>query len=226
VRGRMNIKAVVFDIDGTLYPNYQMILQSIPFSITHIGLIINFSKVRKEIRTLRPINNFHKKQQELLAKYMNISSEKAGEIIKREIYGKWETTFKGIKPFPGVEDLLYYLKERGIKLGVLSDFPINKKLDYLKLPDVWDVKDTSENTGYLKPNPEPFYRVSKDLNILPEEILYVGNNYEYDVVGARNCNMYTAYLGREREKGKGADIFFRSYNELQEKIIPFLPNTN
>ena len=60
-----------------------------------------------------------------------------------------------------------------------------------------------------------------ELGVKPEEILYVGNSAKYDVLGAKNAGMKTAYLEplwrRLLHKPlKDADISFKNYRQFQE----------
>ncbi|MEW5817014.1 MAG: HAD family hydrolase [Spirochaetota bacterium] len=220
----MKIKAVAFDIDGTLYPNYQLYFRSIPLFISNPRLALHFSKVRKRIRTIRPITDFRKLQAELLSEAMNISYSRSFRLIEENIYTRWESTFHGIKVYPQIRTLLKELKEEGLKLGVLSDFPVARKLEYLKLNEGWDCTICSEETGYLKPNPEPFMRLSEDLDTSPGEILYVGNHYEYDVVGALRAGLKAAHIGKKQNSGSKADLTFSSIDELRNCIREFINN--
>ncbi len=215
----MEIKAVAFDIDGTLYPNASMYLRSAPFFLTHLRQFSCFSRVRKEIRTMRPVRNFKEIQAQLFAKYMGIPEEKAKRIIENSFYKRWESTFRYVKPFPNIKEILSDFKAAGLKLGVMSDFPVDRKLRLLGLDDYWDCMFSSEDTGYLKPEPEPFLALAECLKIPPANILYVGNNYEYDIIGAKNAGMLTAHLTKKPISGGKADISFFDYKELRDIVL-------
>lgn len=216
----MKIDAVAFDIDGTLYPNSRMYFMSIPFFVFNLGMLSCFSGVRKEIRTRGEILDFHDVQAEMVASCRGWEKQRAYDTVERIFYTQWEKTFQYVTPFRGVAGVLGRLKGKGLKLGALSDFPVGRKLAYLGLDSYWDVGMSSEDTGYLKPDPRPFLDLAERLDCQPERILYVGNSVKYDVVGASGAGMKTACVipWFKSRKGIDADIIFKSYAELERKI--------
>jgi putative hydrolase of the HAD superfamily len=215
----MDIDAVAFDIDGTLYPNSRMYLNSILFSLPRLRFLYYFRQVRMRIRSVRPVVNFRETQAQILSDLMNVPRGRAMRRIEHAIYGRWQRTFRHIRPYPFLSDLLLRLKSHGYAVGVLSDFPVGDKLAHLNLPHVWDCVISSEETGYLKPNPEPFIHLASCLGTVPERVLYVGNSYEYDVIGAFNVGMKTAHLAREPAGGSLADIIFDDYRTLENLLL-------
>ena len=57
----------------------------------------------------------------------------------------------------------------------------------------------SSDTRYRKPHPSIFELAIQNLNMKPEEILFVGDNVSVDVVGAKNVGMKSAWINRERK---------------------------
>lgn len=183
-----------------------------------------FGQVRKDIRQIDYDEPLHTKQAQLLANKMGISEESARERMERHLYHRWEHSFRCINPFRQVRETLLALKRNGILLGALSDFPIKNKLKFLKLDDLFDFSLSSEDTGYLKPNPIPFQQMIREFGIAPDEILYVGNSYKYDVIGAAAAGMRTAWLKPLFSKhgsssNTQADIIFSSFNDLRIRIL-------
>jgi putative hydrolase of the HAD superfamily len=103
---------------------------------------------------------------------------------------------------------------------VLSDFPVSNKLVYMGLEGLWDCAFTSEETQYLKPDSRPFIELAKQLGTEPKNVLYVGNSFKYDVLGAKKAGMYTAYLSKK--PAKEADINFTSYTQFQKILAEIL----
>jgi len=207
----MAIKAVAFDLDGTFYPYSHMFSISLFLALCHPWFLFQFSRVRKEIRSIRPVDNFRELQAKLMAERLAITRERAEEAIERIIYDKFENLFRFMKPFPHLTATLGELKGAGYKLAVLSDFPVKRKLSYLGLAGLWDYTLSSEETNYLKPNKEPFLKIVETLKVDPGEILFVGDRYHYDVVGARQVGMKTAHFTRIAEANGLADFTFNSY---------------
>jgi len=215
----MKIKAVGFDIDGTLYPNLSMYIRTSSSFLYHPRLVYHFGKVRKEVRKTEYFGDFRDNQARLLAYSMKISNEKAADLIEHQLYQKWVYSFKGVRPFKTVRPALLSLKREGLKLGALSDFPVEKKLDFLGLSDLMDVAFSSEETGHLKPHSAPFTNMVSKLGVKPEEILYVGNSYKYDILGAKKVGLRTAHLIKKPCRDSQADFSFYSFLDLRDWIL-------
>ena len=214
----MAVKAVAFDIDGTLYPNWRMHLFSIPFLMSHLSLVMAFSQVRKDIRKIDKVDHFKELQAGMMAEKLKISPEETAKIIDTIIYGKWEKIFRRVKPFRGLGPALEDLKARGLKLGVMSDFPVGNKLNYFRVDGHWDVTMSSEDTGYLKPHKAPFLALAEKLGCAPEEVIYVGNSHEYDIKGASAAGMKTVYIHSRGKTVPEADLTICNYKNFTRKI--------
>jgi len=221
------IGAVAFDLDGTLYPNYRLNLRLLPFLFRHWRFMLAFGRARNIIRREQAENepavmpDFYERQAALVAEQLNARKEEIRERIDRLIYRGWEPFFLKIKPFPRVREILEELKARGMKLGLLSDFPPETKLEYLGLSGLWDTVLCTENIGALKPSERPFEELAKNLACPPERILYVGNSRRYDVEGAKRAGMKAAFLntGLPVLTGIKADFTFSDYRRLREFML-------
>lgn len=58
--------------------------------------------------------------------------------------------------------------------------------DFAMLTDYIDLILTSVDVGYRKPCKEGFLKTAECFNILPNEMIYVGDE-EKDIVGAKQC---------------------------------------
>jgi putative hydrolase of the HAD superfamily len=196
---RESIKGIAFDLDGTLYPNYRLNIKLIPFILKEWRLLASFGRarriIRKEQRTSAVSqNDFYKYQAEIIAKILAAPAKPLQEKIDRLIYRGWEPLFKNIKLFKEAAATLAALKEAGCKLGILSDFPLEKKLEYLGISGIWDAIICSESCGAIKPHERPFAELAQAMSLPPENILYVGNSHSYDVAGAYRAGMKTAWI--------------------------------
>lgn len=215
----MKIKAVGFDIDGTLYPDSSMYIYSAFAFLKHPRLFYHFGKVRKNIRRIRYDGEFRTVQAELLASSMHIDVKEAMFRIEKSIYGNLSVVFKNVKPYRDVRPVLLSLKRDGIAVGAMSDLPVGRKLEYLGVSDLVDFSFSSEETNFLKPNPVPFKYLIKQFDLLPGEILYVGNNYKYDILGAAAVGIRTAHLSKKPVPDTRADFTFSKFTELRDWIF-------
>jgi putative hydrolase of the HAD superfamily len=227
-----NFKAVAFDLDGTLYPEYSLNVRLIPFALMHGPLLAAFAKARTIIRREQeqaldeaqlsvPRCSFYDRQAQITAKILNAPPDQIKEKIDRLIYTGWTRHFTKIKPFPHAKEILDELRAAKFKLGLLSDFPPRVKLEKLGLSGYWDIVLCSEDCGALKPAARPFEERARALGCPPEQILYVGNSPRYDVEGAKRAGMKTALKTSffAPKKNGGADFTFSDYRKLRDFML-------
>lgn len=228
----MPIRAVGFDIDGTVYPSTALYIRMLPRAIVSFKLMRAFSAVRKELRLLNPtlpyqsappasLDSFHRFQAGLVAKRLGGDPEASYEAIKRIFYHESFEPFDRIALFPGVRDCLAVLRAEGLKLGALSDFPCERKIALMGLSEAFDVTMTSEETGLVKPDRASFDRLAASLGVANEDMLYVGNSEAYDVRGAAAAGMKTALIARRaRDRAASrADYCFSDFKELSAYVL-------
>ena len=219
------ISAVAFDLDGTLYPTYRLYIRLLPFLCGHLRFVAAFGRARTIIRREQerfPSStppNFYDYQAQLTAGLLDEEPGRIKEQIKNLIYRGWEPYFSKIKLFPYVREILAELRAARFKLGLLSDFPPQAKLNHLGLADCWDVVLCSEDTGAIKPAIRPFEELARSLGCPPEQILYVGNSRRYDAAGARRAGMKTALLAGHGAVKTEADFTFHNYRQLRDFVI-------
>lgn len=224
------IEGVAFDLDGTLYPNRRLNIKLVPFLFKETRLLTAFGRARNIIRAQqkdapeRLIPDFYRKQAEITAKIMKKPPELVKERIENFIYRGWEPLFKEIKLFTGAVETISSLRAAGLKLGLMSDFPTETKLQYLGLDGLWDAVLCSEKCGALKPHPLPFTELACAMGVPPEKILYVGNSRPYDVKGAYLAGMKTAWIKSPLFPGSGIkkpkpDFSFSNYRQLSDYML-------
>lgn len=213
------MKAVALDLDGTLYPELFMNLRSIPFVLTHARLLLALEKARIELRNQGPVLEFNRMQAEKVGRILGINPGRAYALIEQKIYKQWFKLFTKVKPFPGLAETLGRLKTAGLKLAVMSDFPIRNRLRDMGLDGYWTTVFSSEETGALKPRPEAFHRLALELGCEPSKILYVGNSYRYDILGAKRAGFLAAHLTSRPPSDSLADFSFKNYEELENYIF-------
>ncbi len=215
------IKAVAFDIDGTLYRTWKFNLRIAPYFLTHSIFFLKYGLVRNIMHRTAATPEFFKLQASHMAKKLNCSQEEAQQRLEKVIYKGLEKYFVNIKPCKGSVEFIKDLKAHGYKIGLLSDFPPEQKGTIWGVRDLCDVMLGSEEAGALKPDSIPFLKLAEKLNLPPEQILYVGNNHKYDILGASKIGMKTAWLilphcGWFGKKSKIADFTFWNYGQISK----------
>jgi putative hydrolase of the HAD superfamily len=218
---------IAFDLDGTLYPNFQLNIHIIPFILKEFPLLWAMGKARDRIRANPEVYpqeaDFYEVQARLMAKMLQKEPGLVKEKTETLIYRGWEPLFIRINLFPKVRETLETLKAQGFKLGLLSDFPPEIKLANLGLGGYWDTVLCSELIGRLKPHPLPFLELAGQMGLSPERILYVGNNIHYDIIGAKGTGMKAALIThsfiRRLYRPCNADFVFSDYRQLSKYVI-------
>ncbi len=214
------ISAVAFDIDGTLYPNRAMYRASFWIVLRHFRLFRAFGRARRLVRSDPPEDDLYRRTVEITAAKLRKSVDKTAELVADVIYRCWEEVLERVRLYPEVDHTLTQLQNAGYRLAVLSDFPVGQKLDRFGLVGRWDVALSSEDTGYLKPHPQPFLQLASRLGVPPSQIVYVGNSYRYDVLGARAVGMRTVHLSRRQPVDGVADATVANWRELSRLLFP------
>ena len=195
-----DIKAVIFDIDGTLYTNYVMLWKTPLLYIRNILWILRFAKMRKKLRahldvlpaemsTKERLETFHKVGLSLFAKESKLPEDAAKYALQKHIYKLWINAVQYVPLRIGMRNLLGELRRKGIKLGILSDFQAREKIEAWGLSPYFDSVVCAEDLGILKPNLDIFHYTFSTLNIKPQETVFVGNHLMYDGIGASIAGM-------------------------------------
>ncbi|KUM79157.1 HAD family hydrolase [Streptomyces curacoi] len=106
-------------------------------------------------------------------------------------------------PYPDTEPVLRALRERGLRIGVVSDFAwdLRGHLAHHGLEDLIDTCVLSYEQGREKPDPQLFLKACADLGADPRATLMVGDNPVRDG-GASACGLRTYILPAEPRTGE------------------------
>ena len=96
------IKAVAFDIDGTLYRAWKFNLRITPYFLSHSIFFLKYGLVRSIMHKSEATNEFIKVQATHMAKKLKCSPEEAEARLEKVIYKGLEKYFVNIKPCKGV----------------------------------------------------------------------------------------------------------------------------
>lgn len=229
------IKIVCFDIDGTLYPKWVTNRKLFFTLFPSPSLAMKYQKFRKEVRQEKSLvlrdqseQGFRRYQAKSIAKKTKQRPKEIEKRIEKQFYHRWEKIFAKLKGYPDVSETIVELKNRGFKIAFLSDFPIGNKLKALNVEHLADYAICSEQSGYLKPHENPFLAVCNKMKVTPQEVVYVGDSYSKDVMGAKKVGMKTLWLVSKFKKHSikkklksnysDADEIFSNYSEFIEKL--------
>jgi putative hydrolase of the HAD superfamily len=207
------IKAVFFDLYNTL------VTYDPPREVIESRILKDFGIEVSPEALLRPIltaddfiykeharSSISKRSKEetiaLYTQYHGIILKEVGLEASQEvilgILGKWMNFDLKMVLYDDVVPALTSLKERGLTLGLISnvDRDIAPLYQGLGLSDWLKVMVTSQEVGSNKPQPEIFLAALKEAGVKPSEAIYVGDQYQIDVVGANGVGMLGILLDR------------------------------
>ena len=215
-----HLKAVAFDVDGTLYSERRLYLHSLGFALRHARFIYYFKRIRRRLRSspqnLTGYDDLYRQQALLLAQQLNLSPTEARRSIEQIIYREWMEQIAQQPLYQGLLKLLAQLRQHKIPLALMSDFPISRKLRQWGIGEYFQHIIECEQWGMLKPSPRLFHLLAEQMGRQPANILYVGNSREYDIMAAAAIGMPSAYIS-ERGKTHPLALFnFRKYQQLAQ----------
>ncbi|MBI4372863.1 MAG: HAD-IA family hydrolase [Candidatus Omnitrophica bacterium] len=123
--------------------------------------------------------------------------------------------------YPEVIDVLEDFQEKGIILGVVSnwDLRLPKVLKNLGLHAYFDFFVGSSACGATKPSEKIFKEALKQARTQPEKAVHVGDTYEEDFVGAERLGIKAFLLDRSGSGNSVPDhLRIHSLAELRERI--------
>jgi len=208
----LKIKAVVFDIDGTLYKSESYVEQLTKGICQTLSEFLSTSYEEAE-------KIFHELRSEFGS--ISLGLRKLG-IDRAKFYGILVDKLdprSSIPPRPKLAALFKKLKEAGLKVGChtnssrrLAEKVLEALQVDLKLLDVLVTCDDAEP----KPLPDGYLKILSTLGLKPGEVLYVGDRWRVELEPAKKLGMKTALVS-SRSEGE-PDLVMEDVLELPEKI--------
>jgi FMN phosphatase YigB (HAD superfamily) len=122
---------------------------------------------------------------------------------------------------PGALQFLQACRDRGLRLGALSDYPAEDKLRAMGLLGFFDLvlSAQSPEVGVFKPNPKGLLVSLERLGRPAAESLYVGDRIDVDAAAAGAAGVRCAILTRRTPPPSGPSyIPVSGYRQLQELL--------
>jgi putative hydrolase of the HAD superfamily len=181
---------------------------------------------REHIRLLKPNQEYEmmKRLELVVARTDTISSISKMQVTKK-LHKQFWTVYKSqCYVSDDIKRGLPALSER-YKLAAVSNFMIQDGIEeLLQLNEVnrfFDFVVTSIRVGWRKPSPKIYQVALHYAGCTPEQILFIGDDYENDYLAPRRMNMKSLFFEREY-KGDytepGIDKI-NNFNELQSLLL-------
>jgi HAD superfamily hydrolase (TIGR01549 family) len=181
------IKAVIFDIDGTLIDSVDLHARAWQEAFRHFGRDIPYEQVRHQIGKggdqLMPV--FFSKQE--LEKFGKELEQYRGELFKREYLPQ-------VRAFPKVRALFERIKQDGKRIALASSAKEEELKVYKEIVNINDLVEeqaSADDAEKSKPHPDIFEAALAQLgDVKPAEAIVVGDT-PYDAEAAGKANLRT-----------------------------------
>ena len=161
---------------------------------------------------------------ETLLKQLGLSKLK-GPWIHETTLRYWKT-YAGTSPlFSDTMSTIHRLKKAGFRLGMVSDSDGTpgmkmkriRQQPFLKFLEIIVV--AGEDTPNVKPSRRPFTLVAKRLSLQPKNCVYIGDNPNTDIEGAKGVGMMVILVKRRGPKGGHPDYLARSLSDAAKLLM-------
>ncbi len=125
------------------------------------------------------------------------------------------------KLLPYAKEILTYLRPQ-YKMYILSngfEEVQYKKINYSGLDSFFDGVILSDEIGINKPNPEIFFYALEKAQANKNETLMIGDSFESDIVGAKNCSIDQVWYNLKMEKAQSFKPTYQITSLLELKEI-------
>ena len=144
--------------------------------------------------------------------------------VDEAVAAYFEPFVRSCQLIPGTYDMLTSLMGR-YRLGLVSNFThppaVEQILARVGLEQFFDEIIISGRLGIRKPHPAIFSELSRRLALAPEEIVFVGDELQADIVGAQKAGMHTVWMTYRQQHERPSPLGqFLGMSEAAEGICP------
>lgn len=231
-RGIADYRAVVFDLDGTLY--YQRRLRITmavrllcyyaghPWRVKELLIVKEFRSVRERWDSIgrmapavskeAPAGSLDQAQYAYVAAKMKTTAAHVERAIQTWIYENPLSALKKSKD-EEIGRLMEALRAKGIWVLIFSDYPVEEKLAALELQVDGMYSASDERLMELKPSPKGLLLIMQDYGLKPEELLMIGDRYSRDGMAAISAGV--DYLILEKQPRKRRQVYEKLFKEIR-----------
>ncbi|MFX0134147.1 MAG: HAD family hydrolase [Candidatus Hodarchaeota archaeon] len=222
--------AFLFDLDGTLLDAIPFFNQLVLESIEEMG--IKLDEDMKKNLLFNAINQTpDKSSKDFIFNLFFTIGKLIGITEKRKIYKlqvkaglRYLKGMTKVNLINGTPETLHFLKSKGYKIGLVttsSQRDLDPKIGDLK--PLFDVICTREDTKKMKPHPEPILKAAKDLEVMPNMCVMIGDTPDdilagqYAEVGC-TVGVLTGFSSLEIFKEFNANLILKSVAEIPNRL--------
>lgn len=205
------IKAIIFDLDDTLYEysklNNKGIEKICEFTCKKLNISEEifyeaFNRAKKDVKEelTEGVASSHNRLLYCQKTLENLNENPFSISLEMyEIY--WSYILNNMKLNENVLEVLKFCKENKIKIGICTDLTVHiqhRKIRKLEIDKYIDAIVTSEEAGEEKPSFKMYKNIIKKLKIEKEKALFIGDNLKKDVLGSKNYGMKALWYSEKK----------------------------
>ena len=160
---------------------------------------------------------------ETLLKQLRLSKLK-GPWIHETTLRYWKTYAKASPLFYDSISTINRLKKAGFRIGMVSDSDGTPGMKMKRIRQQPFLKSleaivvAGEDTPSVKPSRKPFALIAERLGLQPKSCVYIGDNPNTDIEGAKGVGMMMVLVKRRGPKGGHPDYLARSLSDVAREL--------
>ncbi|MEE1114964.1 MAG: HAD family hydrolase [Eubacterium sp.] len=198
----MAVKAVYFDLDGTLYSYNRYDAEARKAVAAYCKAQFGLSeeetnrRIRESIAAVKArLGSGAPATHSRLLRFQHMMKEMGQDVfpyarILYDIY--WETMLTGMTPEDGMWQFLAALRRKGIRIYIatnMTSYIQYRKVQKLGIESLVEDLISSEEAGIEKPDGRFFGYCREKARLAPEECAFIGDNYKFDYLGSTAAGM-------------------------------------
>lgn len=196
----MTIKAVLFDLDDTLYNRDQAFERFAERFTADYAPALEGDWVSALSEALFELDcHGYKPRREMFTEIINRFSWRVIPGLDELIQYFYVEFPKCVDAGPELVQTLEWCFEHHLQMGIVTNAPVEmqqKKIDKLGIRKYMRTIIISEAVGVKKPDPKIFHLALDSLNVDSQSTLFVGDNPAWDVKGANDAGLISVWLSR------------------------------
>ena len=234
--GKAKLDVILFDVDDTLYSTTEFALKARRWAVRAMiekGFKADEEEAFQELSEVVAefSSNYEHHFERLIDRmgHERLDGRNPAVIVAAGIAAYHRTKQVEMEVLPDARKLLEYLRQAGMRLGVVSaglQFKQAEKLIRLRVLPYFDPTAIffSDQMGVSKPNPKIYRKACRAIGVEPDRAMYIGDRASHDAAPAREVGMKTVLYRGAGGKYSTEEPDVPPHHDLRDltELIPIL----